>query len=140
MMVVCVVGVPITKNFAAHRCALQPAALAAAPLPMAIARNVRKPPTRVCGGVPLGAPRRLFCAAAGVSSGLAGGVKAARAKSKLGKIEAKTVRELSALVSSALRMTADMNSMPHQSCPTMTWFTTTFDFVVAPASLKRGRR
>jgi hypothetical protein len=40
MMVVCVVGVPITKNFAAHRCALQPAALAAAPLTMATARNV----------------------------------------------------------------------------------------------------
>ena len=93
-MVVCVVGVPITKNVAAHRCALQPAALAAAPLTMAIARNVRKPPTRVCGGVPLGAPRRLFCAAAGVSSGLAGGMKAARAKSKLGKIEAKTVVRL----------------------------------------------
>jgi len=91
MMVACIVGVPLTKNFAAHRCALQPAALAAAPLTMAIARNVRKPPTRVCGGVPLGAPSRLFCAAAGVSSGLAGGVKAARAKSKLGKIEAATV-------------------------------------------------
>ena len=91
MMVACVVGVPLTNNFAAQRCALQPAALAAAPLTIATARIVRKPPTRVCGGVPLGAPRRLFCAAAGVSSGLAGGVKAARAKSKLGKIEANTV-------------------------------------------------
>ena len=91
MMVACVVGVPLTKNFAAQRCALQPAALAAAPLTIATARIVRKPPTRVCGGVPLGAPRRLFCAAAGVSSGLAGGVKAARATSKLGKIEAATV-------------------------------------------------
>ena len=90
-MVVCVVGVPITKNFAAHRCALQPAALAAAPLTMAIARNVRKPPTRVCGGVPLGAPRSLFRAAEGVSSGLAGGVNDATLKTKLPKIGADTV-------------------------------------------------
>ena len=91
MMVVCVVGVPITKNFAAHRCALQPAALAAAPLTMAIARNVRKPPTRVCGGVPLGAPSRLFCAAAGVSSGLAGGVNDATLRTELPKNGADTV-------------------------------------------------
>eukprot|EP00966_Prymnesium_polylepis_P186290 4318172-Prymnesium_polylepis.1 len=51
---------------------------------MATACIVRKPPTRVCGGVPLGAPCRLSCAAAGVSSGLAGGEKApGRLKSKL---------------------------------------------------------
>ena len=50
------------------------------------------PSTRVRGGVPLGAPTRLSCAAAGVSSGLAGAVKAAIAKSKLCKIEAKTVQ------------------------------------------------
>ena len=91
MMVACVVGVPLTKNFAAQRCALQPAVLAAAPLTIATARIVRKPPTRVCGGVPLGAPRRLFCAAAGVSSGLAGGVNDVTLKTKLPKIEADTV-------------------------------------------------
>ena len=90
-MVACVVGVPLTKNFAAQRCALQPAALAAAPLTIATARIVRKPPTRVCGGVPLGAPRRLFCAAAGVSSGLAGGVNDATLKTELPKIGADTV-------------------------------------------------
>ena len=42
MMVACVVGVPLTNNFAAQRCALQPAALAAAPLTIATARIVRK--------------------------------------------------------------------------------------------------
>eukprot|EP00966_Prymnesium_polylepis_P092680 2145542-Prymnesium_polylepis.1 len=66
MMVACVVGVPLMKNFAAQRCALQPRCAgrcAPAPLTMATARNVRKPPTRVCGGVPIGAPSRLSCAA-----------------------------------------------------------------------------
>eukprot|EP00966_Prymnesium_polylepis_P313148 7235626-Prymnesium_polylepis.1 len=41
---------------------------------------------------PLGAPTRLSCAAAGVSSGLVGAVNAAMLKSKLYKIEALTVQ------------------------------------------------
>ena len=87
----CVVGVPLARNFAPLRCALQPAALAAAPLTMATARVFRQPPTRVCVGVPLGAPSGLSCAAADVSSGLVGGVKARRPEPKLPKTEANTV-------------------------------------------------
>eukprot|EP00966_Prymnesium_polylepis_P115260 2664413-Prymnesium_polylepis.1 len=45
---------------------------------------------------PLGAAVSRFWTAAGVSYGLAGGVKDARAKSKLGKIEAATVEWSSA--------------------------------------------
>ena len=85
------IGAPLTKNSADHRRALQPAfQRCATPLTMGTA-TLFTPSTRVRGGVPLGAPTRLSCAAAGVSSGLAGAVKAAIAKSKLCKIEAKTV-------------------------------------------------
>ena len=83
--------VPFTKNSADHHRALQPAfERCATPLAMATAK-MSKLPKRLSGAVPLGAPARLSCAAAGVSSGLAGAVKAAIAKSKLCKIEANTV-------------------------------------------------
>ena len=86
------VDAPFTKNSADHPRALQPAfERCATPLTMGTA-TFFTPSTRVRGGVPLGAPTRLSCAAAGVSSGLAGAVKAAIAKSKLCKIEAKTVQ------------------------------------------------
>jgi predicted phosphoribosyltransferase len=86
-----VVGVPLARNSAAHRRALQLAfERCATPLVMGTAKKL-KPPTRVCVALPLGAPARLSCAAAGVSSGLAGAVKAAMIKSKLYKIEAVTV-------------------------------------------------
>jgi len=88
------IGAPLTKNSADHRRALQPAfERCATPLTMGTAIFVTLS-TRVRGGVPLGAPTRLSCAAAGVSSGLAGAVKAAIAKSKLCKIEAETVERL----------------------------------------------
>ena len=84
--------VPFTKNSADHHRALQPAfERCATPLAMATAK-MSKLPKRLSGAVPLGAPARLSCAAAGVSSGLAGAVKAAIAKSKLCKNEADTVR------------------------------------------------
>ena len=83
--------VPFTKNSADHHRALQPAfERCATPLAMATAK-MSKLPKRLSGAVPLGAPARLSCAAAGVSSGLAGAVKAAIAKSKLCKNEADTV-------------------------------------------------
>ena len=85
------VDVPFTKNSADHPRALQPAfERCATPLTMGTA-TFFTPSTRVRGGVPLGAPTRLSCAAAGVSSGLAGGVKSDLIKSKLYKIEAETV-------------------------------------------------
>jgi hypothetical protein len=85
------VDVPFTNNSADHRRALQPGfERCATPLTMGTAICFT-PSTRVRGGVPLGAPTRLSCAAAGVSSGLAGAVKAAMIKSKLYKIEASTV-------------------------------------------------
>ena len=85
------VDAPFTKNSADHPRALQPAfERCATPLTMGTA-TFFTPSTRVRGGLPLGAPTRLSCAAAGVSSGLAGAVKAAIAKSKLCKIEAETV-------------------------------------------------
>ena len=85
------VDVPFTNNSADHRRALQLAfEHCATPLTMGTAIFFT-PSTRVRGGVPLGAPTRLSCAAAGVSSGLAGAVKAAMIKSKLYKIEAVTV-------------------------------------------------
>ena len=87
------VDAPFTKNSADHPRALQPAfERCATPLTMGTA-TFFTPSTRVRGGLPLGAPTRLSCAAAGVSSGLAGAMKAAIAKSKLCKIEAKTVWE-----------------------------------------------
>ena len=90
-----VVGVPFARNSAAHRRALQLAfERCATPLVMGTAKKL-KPPTRVCVALPLGAPTRLSCAAAGVSSGLAGAVKAAMIKSKLYKIEAVTVAPIS---------------------------------------------
>ena len=86
------VDVPFTNNSADHRRALQLAfEHCATPLTMGTA-ILFTPSTRVrdrC--VPPGAPTRLSCAAAGVSSGLAGAVKAAMIKSKLYKIEAVTV-------------------------------------------------
>ena len=85
------VDAPFTKNSADHPRALQPAfERCATPLAMATAK-MSKLPKRLRGAVPLGAPARLSCAAAGVSSGLAGAVKAAMTKSKLDKIEALTV-------------------------------------------------
>ena len=85
------VDVPLTKNSTAHRRALQPAfERCATPLTMGTAIFLTLS-TRVRGGVPLGAPTRLSCAAAGFSSGLAGAVKATIAKSKLCEIEAETV-------------------------------------------------
>jgi hypothetical protein len=87
-----VVGVPLARNSAAHRRALQLAfERCATPLVMGTAKKL-KPPTRVCVALPPGAPTILSCAAAGVSRGLAGGVKTSRTKSKLDKIEAWTVR------------------------------------------------
>ena len=86
-----VVGVPLARNSAAHRRALQLAfERCATPLVMGTAKKL-KPPTRVCVALPPGAPTILSCAAAGVSRGLAGGVKTSRTKSKLDKIEAWTV-------------------------------------------------
>ena len=82
------VDVPFAKNSADHRRALQPAfERCATPLTMGTAICFT-PSTRVRGGVPLGAPTRLSCAAARVSSRLTGGVNAAMTKSKLAKIEA----------------------------------------------------
>jgi len=87
------VDAPFTKNSADHPRALQPAfERCATPLTMGTA-TFFTPSTRVRGGVPLGAPTRLSCAAAGVSSGLAGGVKSDLIKSKLYKIEAETVAD-----------------------------------------------
>ena len=94
--------VPFTKNSADHHRALQPAfERCATPLAMATAK-MSKLPKRLRGAVPLGAPARLSCAAAGVSSGLAGAVKAAIAKSKLCKIEANTVHCTVTVLSKAL--------------------------------------
>eukprot|EP00966_Prymnesium_polylepis_P229566 5311861-Prymnesium_polylepis.1 len=56
---------------------------------MLVAKSTR-PSTRLWRAAPLGAPASLSAAAARISDGVAGGVKAARAKSKLGKIEADT--------------------------------------------------
>ena len=82
------VDVPFTNNSADHRRALQLAfEHCATPLTMGTA-ILFTPSTRVRDSVPPGAPTRLSCAAAGVSSGLAGAVKAAIAKSKLCKNEA----------------------------------------------------
>ena len=64
-----------------------------APLSM-LAAKVTTPSARLGDARPLGAAASRFLTAAGVSYGLAGGVKAARAKSKLGKIEADTVSSL----------------------------------------------
>ena len=61
-----------------------------APLSM-LAAKATSPSARLGDARPLGAAASRFWTAAGVSYGLAGGVKAARAKSKLGKIEAATV-------------------------------------------------
>ena len=86
------VDVPFAKNSADHSRALQPAfERCATPLTMGTAICFT-PSTRVRGGVPLGAPTRLSCAAAGVSSGLAGAVKVRMGKSKLRKIEANHCR------------------------------------------------
>ena len=86
-----VVGVPLARNSAAHRRALQLAfERCATPLVMGTAKKL-KPPTRVCVAVPRGAPAILSCAAAGVSGGLTGAVNAVTTKSKLDKIEARTV-------------------------------------------------
>ena len=85
------VDAPFTKNSADHPRALQPAfERCATPLTMGTAICFT-PSTRVRGGVPLGAPTRLSCAGAGVSSGLAAAVKVRMGKSKLRKIEANTV-------------------------------------------------
>ena len=85
------VDVPFTNNSADHRRALQLAfEHCATPLTMGTA-ILFTPSTRVRDSVPPGAPTRLSCAAAGVSSGLAGAVKAAMIKSKLYKIETVTV-------------------------------------------------
>ena len=85
------VDVPFAKNSADHRRALQPAfERCATPLTMGTAICFT-PSTRVRGGVPLGAPTRLSCAGAGVSSGLAAAVKVRMGKSKLRKIKANTV-------------------------------------------------
>ena len=85
------VDVPFAKNSADHRRALQPAfERCATPLTMGTAICFT-PSTRVRGGVPLGAPTRLSCAGAGVSSGLTAAVKVRMGKSKLRKIEANTV-------------------------------------------------
>ena len=93
------VDVPFTNNSADHRRALQLAfEHCATPLTMGTA-ILFTPSTRVRDSVPPGAPTRLSCAAAGVSSGLAGAVKAAMTKSKLDKIEALTVPGAEALPS-----------------------------------------
>ena len=86
-----VVGLALAKKSAAQRCALSPAwELRAAPLSMGFTKATT-PSARLGDARPLGAAASRFWTAAGVSYGLAGGVKAARAKSKLGKIEADTV-------------------------------------------------
>jgi hypothetical protein len=59
-----------------------------------LAAKVTTPSARLGDARPLGAAASRFLTAAGVSYGLAGGVKAARAKSKLGKIEAATVSSI----------------------------------------------
>ena len=88
-----VVGVPLARNSAAHRRALQLAfERCATPLVMGTAKKL-KPPTRVCVALPPGAPTILSCAAAGVSGGLTGAVNAVTTKSKLDKIEARTVNK-----------------------------------------------
>ena len=82
------IGAPLTNNSVDHGRALQLAfERCATPLIMGTAIFVTLS-TRVRGGVPLGAPTRLSCAAARVSSRLTGGVNAAMTKSKLDKIEA----------------------------------------------------
>ena len=87
-----VVGVPLARNSAAHRRALQLAfERCATPLVMGTAKKL-KPPTRVCVALPLGAPAILSCAAVGVSGVLTGAVNAVTTKSKLDKIKARTVR------------------------------------------------
>ena len=86
-----VVGVPFARNSAAHRRALKLAfERCATPLVMGTAIFFT-PSTRVCVALPLGAPTRLSCAGAGVSSGLAAAVEVRMGKSKLRKIEANTV-------------------------------------------------
>ena len=86
-----VVGVPLARNSAAHRRALQLAfERCATPLVMGTAKKL-KPPTRVCVALPLGAPAILSCAAVGVSGVLTGAVNAVTTKSKLDKIKARTV-------------------------------------------------
>ena len=78
------IGAPLTNNSADHGRALQLAfERCATPLTIFVTLS-----TRVRGGVPLGAPTRLSCAAARVSSRLTGGENAAMKKSKLAKIEA----------------------------------------------------
>ena len=85
------VDVPFTNNSSDHRRALQ-LAFEHCATPLTIGTAILfTPSTRVRDSVPPGAPTRLSCAAAGVSSGLAGAVKAAMTKSKLDKIEALTV-------------------------------------------------
>ena len=86
------VDVPFTNNSADHRRALQ-LAFEHCATPLTIGTAILfTPSTRVRDSVPPGATTRLSCAAAGVSSGLAGAVKATMIKSKLYQIEAMTVR------------------------------------------------
>ena len=71
------------------------------PLSMLVAKPTVSS-TLLWGAVPLSAPASLSAAAARVSSGLAGAVKAAIAKSKLCKIEANTVHCTVTVLSKAL--------------------------------------
>ena len=91
MMMGSVVGLPLAKKSAAHRCALQRVSERCATLLTMDTAKLWKPLTRVCDGMLLGAPASISRAAARVSSGLAGGVKSDLIKSKLYKIEAMTV-------------------------------------------------
>ena len=110
------VDVPFTNNSADHRRALQLAfEHCATPLTMGTA-ILFTPSTRVRDSVPPGAPTRLSCAAAGVSSGLAGAVKAAMIKSKLYKIEAVTVHTCCLPQLRALSRTFTLGREYTQSC------------------------
>jgi hypothetical protein len=93
MMMGSVVGLPLAKKSAAHRCALQRVSERCATLLTMDTAKLWKPLTRVCDGMLLGAPASISRAAARVSSGLAGGVKSDLIKSKLYKIEAETVAQ-----------------------------------------------
>jgi hypothetical protein len=95
MMMGSVVGLPLAKKSAAHRCALQRVSERCATLLTMDTAKLWKPLTRVCDGMLLGAPASISRAAARVSSGLAGGVNTAMTKSKLCKIEADTVECMS---------------------------------------------
>ena len=89
------IGAPLTNNSADHRRALQLAfEHCATPLTMGTA-ILFTPSTRVRDSVPPGAPTRLSCAAAGVSSGLAGAVKAAVSDDK---IEARQNRSFDCMI------------------------------------------